>query len=70
MKNNPENTLDDRHEGLNLYKSSCPKCKYYTWGKYSCEAFPTGIPDLILSGEDLHYKPLDGQKNSLVFNPN
>ena len=34
-----------------------------------CEAFPEGIPDEILTGINDHSKPLEEQKNELVFTP-
>ncbi len=36
---------------------------------YFCEAFPDGegIPTEILSGENLHRKPLEGQGNTVVY---
>lgn len=33
----------------------------------TCTAFPDGIPDEILSGENDHTKPLPDQKNDIVF---
>lgn len=33
----------------------------------ACEAFPKGIPDEIVYGDNLHRKPLDGQGNNIVF---
>ena len=32
-----------------------------------CKAFPKGISDEILSGDNLHDKPLKGQKNKIVY---
>ena len=32
-----------------------------------CKAFPEGIPDVILSGKNLHTVPLAEQHNSIVF---
>ncbi len=37
--------------------------------KPTCTAFPDGIPEEILSGRDLHKKPLPGQTNDLVLTP-
>jgi hypothetical protein len=55
-------------EAVNLI---CFKCKHFDrFGlNEGCEAFPSGIPDEILSGENLHSKPLDEQKNNIVFAP-
>ena len=54
------------------------KCKHF-WGVGTttpgreegqfvcCEAFPDGIPGEIISGENLHSKPLPGQGNTIVY---
>ena len=45
----------------------CVNCKYYNIG-VNCPAFgKNGIPSEILSGENDHKKPLDGQENEIVF---
>ncbi len=38
-------------------------------GPLTCDAFPGGIPDEVVSGRVRHNKPLPGQRNELVFNP-
>jgi hypothetical protein len=53
------------------------QCKYYEGvdqpdgtemtERCVCLAFPEGIPDIILSGKDLHAVPLAGQGNTIVF---
>lgn len=43
----------------------CNKCVNYISGE-KCVAFEF-IPDLILLGKNNHSKPLDGQKNNIVF---
>ena len=35
--------------------------------KYTCNAFPSGIPKVIRSGEDEHLHPLANQKNKIIF---
>ena len=49
----------------------CFKCKYFRLftGEGGCDAFPQGIPDEIVSGENEHSKPLKYQENSLTFTP-
>lgn len=32
-----------------------------------CQAFTKGIPDEIAYGDNLHLKPLPGQKNDIVY---
>tara|TARA_R110000764_G_C10936260_1_gene375631 strand:- start:44 stop:241 length:198 start_codon:yes stop_codon:yes gene_type:complete len=44
----------------------CNLCEHYIAGE-KCFAFDF-IPDIILTGENGHKKPLDGQKNELIFN--
>ena len=44
----------------------CTFCKHYNVGM-SCIAFPNGIPEEILSGENDHTQPLPGQDNDIVF---
>lgn len=46
----------------------CLLCKNYQ-DNGKCLAFPDGIPENILRGEDEHSKPLPEQNNNLVFEP-
>lgn len=59
--------LDDRHEIFNLYKSQCATCRHYCRDKYSCAAFPTGIPNAILAGEKQHNDIIYGQQGRIVY---
>ncbi len=45
----------------------CYRCGHYS-GKAKCKAFPQGIPDLILSGEDQHTEPFPGD-GGIQFEP-
>jgi len=36
----------------------------------SCKAFPEGIPSEIAYGNNLHSRPLPGQKNDITFEKN
>lgn len=45
----------------------CDKCKYFNDKKNICEAFPKGIPNNILTGNNSHFKKIDGQDNDIVF---
>lgn len=38
-------------------------------GKPTCNAFPEGIPQEILSGKIIHKNPLPNQKNDIVLTP-
>jgi hypothetical protein len=62
-----ENCLDDRHQIYFIYKSVCTHCKYFEYKYYSCEAFPNGIPNNILSGESNHLTPTKNQNNTIVY---
>jgi hypothetical protein len=33
----------------------------------ACEAFPEGIPEIIISGTNKHLTPLAGQGNTIVY---
>lgn len=46
----------------------CNICKNYL-GDLTCQAFPNGIPNEILIGENDHSKPLPEQANDIVFEP-
>lgn len=49
-------------------KLVCIDCKFFNIG-IACKAFPKGIPDEIISGDNDHTKPLKGQENNIVFEP-
>jgi hypothetical protein len=38
-------------------------------GRYTCQAFPQGIPDEVLTGENDHSQPLPAQDNEIVYTP-
>ena len=50
-------------------KVICFDCKHFNQIEGGCKAFPTDIPEEILSGENEHSKPLEGQENDIVFEP-
>lgn len=49
-----------------MQNKRCFNCIFYR-GKLICQAFPDGIPEAILLGENPHIKPLPEQKNDIVF---
>lgn len=59
--------LNDRHEIFKPYSSQCGRCKHLDWGKFTCCAFPSGIPDKLLSGESEHNEPFPGQEGDCIF---
>lgn len=46
----------------------CMRCKNYLRGN-TCRAFLNGIPEEIYSGRNKHIKPLKGQGNKIVYEP-
>lgn len=59
--------LNDKHEIFNNYKSQCATCKRFDIFKYTCAAFPEGVPDSLLTGAITHLIPITGQSNNLVY---
>jgi len=51
-------------ESVNLI---CFKCKNYRDFEIGCDAFPNGIPNEIILGQNDHSKPLEFQTNDIVF---
>jgi len=50
----------------------CMNCNNYNFidkSKMSCKAFNDEIPDIIITGENDHSKPLPDQKNDIIFEP-
>lgn len=55
-----------------IAESSCYTCKWATMAKdgtvATCEAFPQGIPELILRGENDHTQPVPGDQG-IMYTP-
>ena len=50
-----------------MEKIRCQKCKhFYNFGFAMCEAFQE-IPAEIMTGDNDHTQPLEGQRNDIVF---
>lgn len=61
-------TIDYKHEIYRVYSSPCTRCKNnFDNEKFTCLAFPEGIPDKILEGSNKHVVPFEGQKNDIIF---
>ncbi len=51
-----------------MQKTLCAECIHYV-GDSSCKAFPEGIPEEIMAGDNDHKTPLPGQENDLIYVP-
>ena len=48
--------------------SQCLRCKNFIDDKkFTCNAFPNGIPEEIIINDIEHGEPLSNQKNNIVF---
>jgi len=47
----------------------CIDCKHFDKDRWNCPAFPDGIPEPILVGDNDHSKPLPDQQNEIIFEP-
>jgi hypothetical protein len=51
-----------------MQKLLCNNCKHYALS-LSCRAYPLGIPEEILIGDDNHSKVKIGQIGDFIFSP-
>jgi hypothetical protein len=56
--------LGRRKDQVNII---CDLCRHSMIRHYTCLAFPDGIPEEILKGENRHSKPLAEQWNDIIF---
>lgn len=50
--------------------SNCLECKHFIHDKkFTCKAFPKGIPNNILFNEVEHNKRIKGQSEEYIFEP-
>lgn len=62
------NTLDGGPERSNIYFSQCLGCKHFNSNKrYTCIAFPNGIPDDILYEMKKHDTTHPNQEGNITF---
>ena len=50
-----------------MQSTQCAECKHYQ-GVLTCDAYPEGIPEKILTGEHDHAEPFDGDQG-VMFEP-
>jgi hypothetical protein len=66
----PMEIINDRHQDYNPYQASCSTCsRRFDSIDFTCQAFPSEIPDGILTGDNKHEVPVKGQVNDLVYSP-
>lgn len=67
-KETKEYILNDTTAYYNLYETPCIGCSHhFEHDKLTCDAFPKGIPDVILSGKNKHTEVLKEQKNDITY---
>jgi len=50
--------------------SNCLECKNFIHNKkFTCKAFPEGIPDNILFNKKIHNKKIKGQTGDYIYEP-
>ena len=60
--------LNDRHQVFNPYQASCSHCSQeFNSIDFTCRAFPGGIPDDILSGDNNQEAPVPDQGNEVIY---
>jgi len=58
---------DEVNNLLDQEGSLCFHCKHYNNGDITCKAFPSKIPEEIITGKDIHISVISDQKGSFVF---
>lgn len=56
------------HRSSDVQSTQCLQCKHYRMSEDACDAFPTGIPAEIITGEFDHTHPYPGD-NGVRFEP-
>lgn len=57
--------IDDKYNDVTFFGVPCQDCIHYAGG-FKCSAFPVGIPQEILDGNNDHSKPYPGD-NGIIF---
>lgn len=61
--------IDDTIFRMNIYRSKCSLCKHFDWGKCTCKAYPTYIPDAYVEGDKIHDTVQKDQEGDFVYEP-
>lgn len=64
--NKPEVIILDKDHS-ELVFIACDFCEHILEEHKTCKAFPEGIPDDILKGNNNHKTPFKDQKNNIIF---
>ena len=49
------------------YSKNCYKCANFNQDKQTCPAFKNGIPTPIITGQEIHYRRVEGQTGDYIF---
>ena len=60
-------TIDKGHESYSPYRSKCALCQHFDSVEMKCQAFPEGIPERFLSGENVHDSIARDQVGPIIF---
>ncbi len=62
--------LDGKQMVFRPFKSQCGNCEHFLdMGDCNCEAYPEGIPDALLTGEEKHSTVRKDQKGDIIYTP-
>lgn len=68
METKKINKLDnEKYSIFGMYDSLCMMCKHFDSDNFNCSAFPDGIPNKYLSGEEKHLQVDKEQENGFIF---
>lgn len=51
------------------FSSKCKRCKYFVDTHRLCAAYPYGIPDVFLLGEEHHFQVMNEQQGDIIYTP-
>jgi hypothetical protein len=65
---NDDSTMDMIGNTLANFDVSCYKCKHFHDNEITCDAFPNGVPDSIMTSSVRHDHPINGD-HGIQFEP-